>query len=163
MLGLVIIATVSLTSICGDASLTPHVLSIKKQMTQNTEMASVHVNAMLLEVYEDQTAPLGPKLGSNRPIGHAIVRLRIESLSLEPVTLEDMEITIQQPDQSQHLMLRSVGSLHLGGRQIVEPGFRLTNRQGFMGADRIKAVVTYRLRGKSYTVASPVMAVTVNP
>jgi len=133
------------------------------QTSENTSTIPVKLETTLLEVYEDRTEPPGSKLGANRPVGHAVIRIRIESLSLNTLILDNAKIEVKSSDKHPSVMSQSIGKITLGGRQIIEPGFHLTNRQGFMQAEKVKAIVTYQFNGQTYIAKSPVKTVKVNP
>lgn len=135
-------------------------------MTQNTQTVPFKLSATLLEVYEDRTEPPGSRMGANRPVGHAVLRLRIENLTQKNVKFKVIKIAIQdvnRNDNKQSLMSQDGKEVNLGGLQILEPGFHLTNRQGFLGTRNVKAVVNYQFNGKTYTVQSAPFVVKVNP
>lgn len=138
--------------------------SIKETvMTQNPQTVPFKISANLLEVYEDLTEPPGSRLGVNRPVGHAVVRLRIENRTQANVDFTIEKIDIRGENGNQSLMSQEVGKINLGGLQILEPGFHLKNRQGFNGSKKVKTVVTYQFNNKTYTTESPAFNVVVNP
>jgi hypothetical protein len=138
--------------------------SIKEtRMTQNPQAVPFKINAKLLEVYEDLTEPPGSRQGANRPVGHAVVRLRIENLTPSNLDFSITKIDILSENGNQSLMSKEGGKINLGGLQILEPGFHLTNKQGFKGAKQVKAVLTYQFKGKNYTTESSKFNVVVNP
>jgi hypothetical protein len=128
---------------------------------QNSQKIPFKLSVRLLEAYEDRTPP--PGTVANHPVGHAVVRLRIENLAEKSISLDIGSIKIHQAENNKILMFQPVKSLNLGGLQILEQGFHITNRQGFNGSKKVKAVVNYQVNGKKYSVASPVSEVFVNP
>lgn len=123
----------------------------------------LNLTATLLEAYEDQTEPPGSTQGNNRPVGHVILRLRLESLTPEPLSLQSVQVTIWDADQQHRLMTYEAGEIVLGGQQILEPGMHLTNQTGFQGTSQVKALVTYRLDQQVHQVESSLAPVVVNP
>lgn len=120
------------------------------------------VTATILEAYEDQSAPIGSHQGADRPIGHAVVRLRLESLVVEPIVAQ-VQVAIWDADRQEQLMTRDLGEITLGGRQILEPGLHLSNREGFQGIKQVKAIVTYQTENIIYTAESSLANVVINP
>lgn len=138
--------------------------SIKEtRMTQNPQAVPFKLSAKLLEVYEDLTEPPGSRQGANRPVGHAVLRLRIENTTQSNLDFTIKKIDIISENTNQSLMFQEVGKVNLGGLQILEPGFHLKNKQGFKGAKRVKTVVTYQFKGRTFAVESPAFTVVVNP
>lgn len=163
MVVLIVLTLLMCLTACDAPNLASQPQLSNMQMIQNPSNTSIQVGATLLEVYEDQTEPPGSNLGANRPVGHAIVRLRLENLSLEAVNLQGVTIEIRATDRHNCLMSQEIGTITLGGRQILEPGFHLTNHQGFEGTKTIHAIVTYVVDNKPYQIKSPVSSVVINP
>ena len=144
-------------------------------MTQKPQKVPFSLSVILLEAYEDRTPP--PGAPEDHPVGHAIVALRIENLTVNNVQLDIKQLEICQSDNNKTLISQAVlptdnnknprsqtvRKFNLGGLQILEQGFNLTNSQGFMRAKKVKAVVTYQFNGKSYVAESPISEVVVNP
>jgi|GEM_PF-3471394 len=137
----------------------------KVLIAQNKQKVPFHVIVNFLEAYEDKVPP--PGATKNHPVGNTVVRLKIENLTEKPVNFDIKKIDIVEikPDKQRETAQRRVvltqatKPLSLGGRQIIEQGFRLTNRQGFRGAKKLKAVVTYKFSGKTYITESGVIEV----
>lgn len=160
----VIAATTTLLNLSSCQQIPTSQVSIKEtRMTQNPQAVPFKLSAKLLEVYEDLTEPPGSRQGANRPVGHAVVRLRIENTTQSNLDFTIKKIDIISEKTNQSLMFQEVGKVDLGGLQILEPGFHLTNKQGFQGAKRVKTVVTYQFKGKNFTIESPAFTVVVNP
>ncbi|MEB3180540.1 MAG: hypothetical protein VKL59_16145 [Nostocaceae cyanobacterium] len=134
-------------------------------IAQNNQKIPFHVMVNFLEAYEDKVPP--PGASKNHPVGNTVVRLRIENLTEKPVNFDIKKIDIveikpdkqRQTPQRRVVLTQATKQLSLGGRQIIEQGFRLTNRQGFGGAKKLKAVVTYKFSGKTYITESAVIEV----
>lgn len=163
MIVLIVLTLLIYLTACDAPNLASQPQLSNTQMIQNQPNTSIQVGATLLEVYEDQTEPPGSNLRANRPVGHAVVRLRLENLSLEAVNLQGVTIEIQPTDRHNCLMSQEIGTITLGGRQILEPGFHLTNHQGFEGTKTIHAIVRYVVDSKPYQIKSPVSNVVTNP
>jgi len=131
-------------------------------MTQSSVDLPFALTATLLEVYEDRVAPPGSQPNSDRPVGHAVVRLRLENLTEHPVNLEIQRVEIHAEPDARVLMTQTVEAVNLGGLQILERGLHLTNSQGFGNATRVRAIVVYQMDGTVYTTASAAFPVTVN-
>jgi hypothetical protein len=129
----------------------------KVLMTQNSQNLPFSISVTLLEAYEDKVPPPGASI--NHPVGHAVVRLRIKNLTQNNIKVSLKKIEICQTDNKRVLMSQSANPVNLGGLQIQEQGFHLTNPKGFMGLKKVKAVVTYQLDSKIYTVESPISEV----
>lgn len=133
----------------------------EEMMAQNSRQTPFNLSVSLLEAYENTRQPLGAS--ANYPIGHAVVRLRIENLTQNNIIANLTKVEIRQSSDNSVLMSETVNPFDLGGLQILEKGFHLTNSKGFMGANEVKAVVIYELNGNNYTVESPNLKVIVYP
>ncbi|WP_313954452.1 hypothetical protein [Anabaena subtropica] len=129
-------------------------------MLKNAQKAPLSLNVNLLEVYEALTPP--PGASKNYPVGHAVVRLRLENYTLENLQINAKKVEITQADNNKILISQVVQPLNLAGLQIFEQGFHLTNAQGFGGAKKVKAVFTYEFNGKSYSAESQILDVVPN-
>lgn len=144
-------------------------------MTQNSQKLPYKVSITLLEAYQDNTLP--PGVPQSYPLGHAVVRLRVENQTDSHVNFDVKKIEVYQAPnngalasqgnrripQPKLLMGKTLQLWSLNGLQIVEQGFHLTNRQGFTGSKRVKAIVTYQFNNKLYTSESAAIDVIVNP
>lgn len=134
-------------------------------MTQNTVTIPFTVKVRFLEAY--QTLVLPPGASKGYPVGHAVVRLRIENLTEKSINFDIKKIEVVDTKKSNNrkapqrrvVLSESVKPLPLGGKQIVEQGFHLTNNQGFGGAKKLNAIVTYQFDGKVYQAVSPLINV----
>lgn len=130
-------------------------------MTQNKQKTPFTLKINLLEAYENRMPP--PGASTNAPVGHAVVKLRIENLIQDNIVANITKLDICQPDNNKVIISQPVKPFKLGGLQIIEPGFHLTNSEGFRGLKEVKAVVTYQVNGKSYTAESLIFKVIINP
>ncbi|WP_236577845.1 hypothetical protein [Trichormus variabilis] len=149
---LFLIASITLTSLPKTES--PIQTTI---MVQNTQQPALSLNVNLLEVYETLIPP--PGAVENYPVGHAVVRLRLENSTLNHLNINAQKVELKQADNNKILISQVVQPFNLAGLQIFEQGFYLTNAQGFSGAKKVKAVFTYEFHGKSYSVESPILDV----
>ncbi len=119
------------------------------------------LNVSLLEAYEDKRTP--PGASTNYPKGHAVIRLRIENLGDNKAIAAIKTIEIREAKTNKIIFSQVVKPINLGGLQILEQGFHLTNHTGFKGFSEIKAVVTYKLENQIYSSESAKFKVIVNP
>lgn len=125
----------------------------KEIMVQASQKAPFSLVINLLEVYEDRTPP--PGASANHPVGHAVVRFRIENLTQNDIVASITKVEIRESSNDKVLISEIVNPFNLGGLQILEQGFHLTNPKGFMDLKEVKAVATYDFNGKTYTLESP--------
>lgn len=123
-----------------------------ESMTQNSQNIPFQLNVMLLEVYEDKTPP--PGASSNHPVGHAVIRFRIENLTQNNIIAKLIKIELRQASNQEVLISQALNPLDVGGLQILEQGFHLTNPKGFANRKEFDAVVTYEWDGIIYAVDS---------
>lgn len=126
-------------------------------MVKDTQKSTLNLNVNLLEAYETLTPP--PGASKNYPVGHAVVRLRLENSTPHHLHLNAQKVEILQADNNQVLISQVLQPLDLAGLQIFEQGFHLTNAQGLSGAKKVKAVFTYEFNGKSYSAESSILDV----
>lgn len=126
-------------------------------MAQNSPKSPFNLRINLLEAYEATIPP--PGAPSNYPVGHAVVRLRVENLTQNNSNFDIRKIELRRVDNNIVLLSQAMKPLNLGGLQILERGFHLTNCQGFRDAKKVKAVVSYQFNGKSFTVESSIAEV----
>lgn len=130
-------------------------------ISQDSQTLPISLKVSLLESYETRTPP--PGSGGVYPVGHTVVRLRMENLSQQPVQFTVESIKIMPTHAQKILMEQSVGIVQLDGLQIKESGFHLTNNQGFSGYQEVHAVVTFRYQGKTFVVTSSKPEISVSP
>ncbi|MDX2214321.1 MAG: hypothetical protein SFY66_13610 [Oculatellaceae cyanobacterium bins.114] len=53
-------------------------------------------------------------------------------------------------------------AIALGGLQILEPGYHLTNQEGYQTIEQVKAVIVDQVAGQTYTAESALTDVSVN-
>ena len=123
-----------------------------KIMIQNSQNIPFQFSVMLLEVYEDKTPPPGASI--NHPVGHAVIRFRIQNLTQNNITANLVKIELRQPSNQEVIIYQTLNPLDIGGLQILEQGFHLTNPKGFANWKEFDAVVTYEWNGTIYTVDS---------
>ncbi len=123
-----------------------------RTMTKNLQTIPFRLSFTLLEAYEDLVPPPGASLG--HPIGHVVIRLRIENLTLDNVPANLTKIEIRQSSNRKVLISKVLNPFDLGGLQILEQGFHLTSSKGFVDWKELNAVVTYEWHGRTYTLES---------
>lgn len=122
------------------------------QTQQKVEKLPFKITINFLDAFEYSSRPLGA--GQNYAKGHAVVRLRIENLSQSRLDINLQRIEIQRSDNRQVLLTQPMRLIQLQGLQILDPGQHLTIQQGFAGAKRLTAILTYKFNSKSYVVHS---------
>ncbi|BBC23437.1 hypothetical protein [Pseudanabaena sp. ABRG5-3] len=130
-----------------------------KTMTQNSQIIPFQLSVILLEAYEDQTPP--PGASSNHPVGHAVVRFRIENLTQNNIIANLIKIELRQASNQEVLISQTLNPLEVGGLQILEQGFHLTN-PNYLGLGEVKAVLFYEFNSTQYTMESDTIKVRVN-
>jgi hypothetical protein len=123
-----------------------------RTMTQNPQTLPFRLSFTLLEAYEDLVPPPGASLG--HPVGHVVIRIKVENLSLDNIAANLTKIEIRQSNNHKILISKVLSAFDLGGLQILEQGFHLTNSNGFADWKELDAVVTYRWNDKIYTTDS---------
>jgi len=131
-----------------------------KNMTQNSQNMPFQLNIMLLEAYEDKTPP--PGASSNHPVGHAVIRFRIENLTQNNIITNLIKIEIRQASNQKVLISKTLNPLDVGGLQILEQGFHLTNPKQ-LGSGEVEAALIYEFNGTTHTVKSNKFKVRVSP
>jgi hypothetical protein len=134
-------------------------VAISKAM--QTNKMPYKLNVSFLEAYEDKRTP--PGASANYPKAHAVIRLRIENLGENKAIAGIQTIEVREVKTNKVLFSQVVKPINLGGLQILEQGFHLTNPTGFKGFSEVKAVVTYKLENKIYSSESAKFKVVVNP
>ncbi|MBD2463961.1 hypothetical protein H6G89_23445 [Oscillatoria sp. FACHB-1407] len=139
------------------------VISDASVMSKPASVNPLLVSVTILEAYEDQVVVDGVQSNRNAPpVGHAVVRLRVENTVQDLVALEIQNIEIRPETGDRPLLSQEIGAMELGGLQIVEPGYHLTNQAGYHEIERVRAVMIYKVAGQLYTAESDPFPVTVN-
>lgn len=113
----------------------------------------ISIRSVTLLAREERMPPKGVRPQPNRDIGFASVFLRIENLHKKDTTLiiRNVEIrnvsdnTLQvfsRPPQEIHSIPEEIRLTPLANAEI---GFHFTNKTGYFGQDRVRAVVTYQI------------------
>jgi hypothetical protein len=111
------------------------------------------VRSVTLLAREERRHPVGVPSQPNRDIGFASVFLRIENTKEENtiLTIKNVEIrnasdgTVQafsRPPQEIHSIPEEIRLTPLANAEI---GFHFTNKTGYLGQDKVRAVVTYQI------------------
>ncbi|WP_407897705.1 hypothetical protein [Scytonema sp. NUACC26] len=107
---------------------------------------SVQITRVTLLAREEKTLPIGQPPTPNRDIGFASVFLRLEN-PLEAnyqVTIQNIKIINVSNGRSQHFSY-SPQKITMRPLENSEQAFHLTNKTGYVGTDKVKAVVTYQI------------------
>ncbi|QQE65998.1 hypothetical protein GFS31_26930 [Leptolyngbya sp. BL0902] len=113
----------------------------------NADMApaqpSIAVAVTLLEVYE---APVPPPGSSGvYPASHAVVRLRLENLTPDPVAVAAGELSLRTVTTDEDLLITTVEPITLEGLQVVEQGFHLTGEDLLGRPGDVRAVYDFAI------------------
>ena len=106
----------------------------------------------LLEAYESVTPIPGAVMLAAG--GNTLVRLKIENLTPDSLEVEITTIEIVPVDGDKPLMVEQSQRVKLGGLQILEEGFRLSNTEGFGDFSLVRAIVTCQTSGQSFVAES---------
>ncbi|GAB4202426.1 MAG: hypothetical protein Fur006_55930 [Coleofasciculaceae cyanobacterium] len=91
----------------------------------------------------------------NRDIGFASVFIRIENPQEENANLIIQSIQIRNASDGQVQMTsQAPEEIHLKPLENYENVFSLTNKTGYSGHNRVKAVVTYKVQGRVQVIES---------
>ncbi|GET41149.1 hypothetical protein [Microseira wollei] len=113
----------------------------------------ISIRSVTLLAREDRMPPKGVRPQPNRDIGFASVFLRIENLRREDTTLTIRNVEIRNvSDNTLQVFSRPPQEIHSIPEEIrltplanAEIGFHFTNKTGYVGQDRVRAVVTYQI------------------
>lgn len=120
-------------------------------------MSSTNVSIKILTLLarEERKPPVGVSPAANRDIGFASVFLRLENTNKEDATLIVKTIQIQNiADNSIQMASKSPQSIHLKPLENLENAFHLTNKTGYSGQDKVKAVIIYQLGDQVQVIES---------
>lgn len=95
---------------------------------------------------EERYPPDGVPPQANRDIGFASVFLSLENPKEEKATLKINSIKICNASNGQlQAFSQPPQEIHLGPLENAKVAFHLTNKTGYAGKDKVKAVVTYEI------------------
>lgn len=130
-------------------------------VSQDLQPIPFRLNVTRLDAYEDQLPPLGTPPGIVPAVGHGVIRLRIENLTPTAVNFQIHRIEIRASCGSVVMSQPGI-AIALGGLQILEPGYHLTNQAGYQTTKQVKAIVVYEFAGRTHTAESDFTEVSVN-
>lgn len=123
---------------------------------------SIISSVSLLEFYEASSPPPGSQ--GSYPVTHAILRLRLENLEVDPRsqpagTLSIVAIKGEAPDQKKVLLSTPITAQTLNGLEIREQGFHLTHDQSLIDSGSVQAVYEYTVGSQVRRAYSEVLPV----
>lgn len=158
---IVVLLTLAQTITACETSLTyannqPHSLPTLV-MANNTSL----VKKVTLIAREQNLPPLGVPVDAQRNIGFASLFIRLENPqeTLVTVTISKIEIRNSSNGQLQDFQ-QTPQVIQLKPLENSELAFQLTNKSGYAGKDKVKAIVTYRIKDQSSVIESEAVEVT---
>lgn len=125
---------------------------VKNTMSSGT---GVLVKNIFLQSREEKILPLGVPQNLNRDIGFASVFLHIENSSEQNTKLIIQKIEVRNAsDGKVQKFSHQRQEIHLHPLENSENAFHLTNKTGYVGQDRVKAVITYKVGSQVYVIES---------
>ncbi len=116
---------------------------------------SVRVKILTILAREERRLPSGATPDPNRDIGFASVFLRIENTKEENATVIVKNIEIRnRSDGGLQMASQFPQTIYLKPLENSENVFHLTNKTGYLGKDRVKALVTYQIGERVYILES---------
>lgn len=107
---------------------------------------NVKIKSITLLARQETSPPLGIPSASNRDMGFASVFLRLENSSEQNTKLIIQKIEIRNAsDEKVQKFSQQRQEIHLHPLENSENAFHLTNKTGYVGHDRVKAVITYKV------------------
>ncbi|MCF2149338.1 hypothetical protein IQ276_023485 [Desmonostoc muscorum LEGE 12446] len=157
---LALLMLVETTTACGFSSTyannQPH-SSPTLIMTNNTAL----VKKVTLIAREENLPPLGVPVDPQRNIGFASVFVRLENPQETPVTVTITKVEIRNlSDGKLQDFQQTPQKIELKPLENSELAFQLTNKRGYAGKDKVKAIVTYQIEDQSSIIESDAVEVT---
>ncbi|BAY26377.1 hypothetical protein NIES2100_61920 [Calothrix sp. NIES-2100] len=110
---------------------------------------------------EQKLPPLGVPIDPQRNIGFASVLIRLENPQETPVTVTITKIEIRNSSDGQlQDFTQTPQVIELKPLENSELAFQLTNKNGYVGKDKVKAIVSYEIENQSRAIASEAVEVT---
>lgn len=137
-----------------------HVILASKpdvRLVSQTSMTSknVQIKSVTLLAREEKRLPTGQASASNRDIGFASVFLKIENHQSENANLMIQSIEIRNASDSRTQKFSHFPEeIRLHPLENSENAFHLTNKTGYAGQDKVKAVITYEIGKQVYIIES---------
>jgi len=121
---------------------------------------SVYIRQVTVQAREERRPPIGSLPKPNRNIGFASVFLKIENLQAveADLTVQNIEIQTTQTKKSQPFAYKSQ-VFHLHPLENDEQAIHLTNQTGFISEEKIYAIVTLQINGKTQVIESDAVEV----
>lgn len=128
--------------------------SLKAQNTMPS-VTGISIKSVTLTAREENRPPVGVPPNQKRDIGFASVFLRIENSREENATLLIERIEIRNvSDDSIQIASQFPQSIRLQPLENSENAFYLTNKIGYSGQDKVKAVITYEVGTQVHVIES---------
>jgi single-stranded DNA-specific DHH superfamily exonuclease len=116
---------------------------------------NVKIKSITLLARQETRPPLGVLSASNRDMGFASVFLRIENSSEQNTKLIIQKIEIlNTSDRKVQKFSQQEQEIHLHPLENSENAFHLTNKTGYVGQDKVKAAITYKVGSQVYVIES---------
>ena len=126
-------------------------------MANNTAV----VKKVTLIAREENLPPLGVAVDPQRNVGFASVFIRLENLQENPVTVTITKVEIRNSSDGQlQDFTQTPQVIQLKPLENSELAFQLSNKSGYVGKDKVKAIVTYQIEDQSSTIESEAVEVT---
>jgi hypothetical protein len=125
---------------------------------QSTQLKNINLTKITLLAREEKRPPIGQPPTPNRDIGFASVFIRLENPVQEnsKITIQGIEIVNVTDNQFQSFSFYPQEIL-LKPLENSQQVFHLKNKTGYMGQDKVKAVVTYQIDNQvSFVTSEPV-------
>lgn len=139
--------------------------SMQVHSTIQTTMPSIRnvaIRSITLQAREEIQPPVGIPPRPNRDIGFATVFLRVENPKQEDATLIVKSVEIRNvSDGARQDFSQPAQAINLRPLENSELAFHLTNKTGYSGQDRVKAVVTYEVGEQLLVIESDPVEVNI--
>lgn len=155
IIGLLVIPTSPTASVLADKLPAP-----RKAENTMPPIVGISVKSVTLMAREENRPPLGVPRNSNRDIGFASVFLRIENTGEKNANLVIQKIEIRNASDGKiQKFSQSPQEIRLHPLENSENAFYLTNKTGYSGQDKVKAVVTLKIGFQVSVIESEPVAV----
>ncbi|MCW5315185.1 hypothetical protein GTQ43_15615 [Nostoc sp. KVJ3] len=130
--------------------------SPKLVMTNNTSL----VKKVTLIARKENLPPLGVPVDPQRNIGFASVIIQLENPQETTVTVNLTKVEIRNSSDGQlQDFQQTPQEIKLKPLENSELAFQLTNKTGYVGKDKVKAIITYQIEGQSSIMESEAVEV----
>ena len=118
------------------------------------------VKKVTLIAREENLPPLGVPIDPQRNIGFASVFLRLENPQLTSVTVRVTKVEIRNlSNEELQIFQHSPQEIQLKPLENSEVVLQLTNKSGYIGRDKVKAIVTYKIAEETSIIESKAVEV----